>query len=123
MAKPKVKVSPHAKKRFVERTDEERKLFNSLSRLAHKKGLVWQQIEMLYPEYAKTQFGVEIKNYLTAFYGRKKKYYQGYMFIFSGCTRRLVTMFPCKDKYHEELERLWNEVYKENKLFKKISKK
>jgi hypothetical protein len=124
MAKrPKVKISPHAKQRFEERTNEEKDVFLSLSRLAHRKGLMWSQIDILYPDYSKTKLGLEVKNYMTGLYGRKKKYYKGYMFVFSSATRKLITMFPCKDKYHDELDKLWKDVYQKNKIFKKISKR
>jgi hypothetical protein len=123
MAKPKVKLSYHAEQRFKERTEEEKQRFVTLSKIAHRKGLVWTQISILYPTLHKTQEGSKLKNYMSAMYGRKKKYYQGYIFVFSSATRKLITVFPCKEEYLEDLDRYWKEVYRKNKVFKKISKK
>lgn len=123
MARPKVKLSPHAKGRFEERTCNEKNEFLSLSRSAYRKGLMWAQIDILYPKLSKTPKGAKIKNYMSAMYRRKKKFYKGYIFIFSSTTRKLITMFPCKEEYLEELNKFWKEVYKQNKVFKKISKK
>lgn len=123
MAKPKVKLSPHADQRFQERTDKEKEEFLSLSRSAYRKGLMWAQIDILYPKLSKTTEGSKIKTYMSAMYGRKKKFYKGYIFIFSSATRKLITMFPCKEDYIDFLNGVWKEVYKRNEIFKKISKK
>ena len=121
--RPKVKLSHHASERFEQRTDKDRNEFLSLSRLAMRKGLMWPQIDILYPGFSKTSKGAKLKNYMKGLYGRKKKYYGGHMFIFTSTTRKLITMYPCKEEYLQDLERIWKEVYKENKVFKKISKK
>ena len=121
--RPKVKLSPHAGRRFQERTDKGKDEFLSLSRSAYRKGLMWAQIDILYPDLKKTNFGNKLKNYMTGLYNRKKKFYKGYMFIFSNTTRKLITMYPCKEEYFENLDKFWKEVYKQNKVFKKISKK
>lgn len=124
MAKrPKVKLSPHAKCRFEERTDKERNEFLSFSQSAQRKGLMWAQIDIIHPELNKTQEGKRLKQYMQAFSGRKKKYYKGNIFIFTSVTRKLITMFPCKEEFLNVLEDYWNEVYRQNKVFKKISKK
>lgn len=121
--RPPVKLSPHAKIRFEERTDKERNSFLSFSRSAYRKGLMWAQIDILYPEISKTSEGAKLKNYMSAMGGRKKKYYKEHIFIFSSTTRKLITMYPCKEEFIEILENIWKEVYKKNKIFKKISKK
>ena len=121
--RPKVKLSPHADKRFQERTDKEKDEFLSLSRSAYRKGLMWVQIDILHPELKKTSSGNKLKTYMTGVYNRKKKFYKGYIFVFSSTTRKLITMFPCKEEFLNCLNSYWKEVYKENKVFKKISKK
>ena len=121
--RPKVKLSPHADQRFQERTDKGKDEFLSLSRSAYRKGLMWAQVDILHPELKKTEEGNKLKNYMSGLYNRKKKFYKGYMFIFSSTTRKLITMFPCKEEYLECLNHYWKEVYKQNKVFKKISKK
>ena len=123
MGKPKLKLSPHAEHRFEQRTKKTKDEFLSLSRSAYRKGLVWQQINILYPQLCKDPKGSKLKVYMSAMYGRKKKYYKGYIFVFSSSTRKLITMFPCKEEYISELDKIWKEVYKNNKIFKKISKK
>lgn len=110
--RPKVKLSSHAKFRFEERTEEMRDEFLSLSRSAQRKGLMWIQIDILYPGFYKTPKGAKIKKYMTAFCGRKKKYYKGNIFIFTSTTRKLVTMYPCKEEFKDFLEEAWNKVYK-----------
>jgi hypothetical protein len=124
MAKrPKVKLSSHAQQRFEERTEKMRDEFLSFSQSAQRKGLMWAQIDIIHPELNKTQEGKRLKQYMQAFSGRKKKYYKGNIFIFTSVTRKLITMFPCKEEFLNVLEDYWNEVYRQNKVFKKISKK
>lgn len=123
MAKPKVKLSSHADLRFKERTQEEKKEFISLSRSAYKKGLMWLHIEILEPEFKKTKEGKVLKRYMKAYQNRKKKFYRGYIFIFSSSTRKVITMYPCKEEYLETLNNFWEKVYVKNDIYNSLIKK
>lgn len=115
MARHKVSITTHAKQRLCERTEKEKALFLSFSRSAYRKGLVWPQIEVFKPAFANSASGKKIKKYLSSKYGRRKKFYKDYIFIFGKTGRKLITMYPCKEEFICVLENIWDEIYKSNK--------
>ena len=114
----KVRVSKHASIRFNERTDIERKDKATLSTLAMRNGIMWVHIQQMFPEFAKTYEGNCLRKYMSTFGGRRKKFYNGYIFIFGKNSKNLITMYPCKERYLKKLEKF----YAFQKSFKNLSK-
>ena len=106
------KVTRHAKLRFLERSEEPKDRMFSLSRSAMRKGLVWQQIQAHDPIFMKSKEGKELKSYMFGAFGRKKKYYKDYIYIFPKTSKRLITVFPVNEKFNEVLDKYWLKIYK-----------
>lgn len=110
-----MKLSNHSKMRLKQRTDVERNKFFSLSKLAMKNGINLRHVPL--------EDGY-LRKYMTARVGRYKKYYQGYIFIFSMNSRKLITMYEANEVFKERLESIYNRVRGKKKKCtkKKISK-
>lgn len=106
------KLTSHAKLRFSERKEEPLERALSISRSAMRKGLVWQQIEFIDNVYMQSEEGKKLKSYMYAAYGRRKKYYKGYIYIFPKCSNRLITLYPVKKEYKDILDKYWSKIYR-----------
>lgn len=96
-----MKLSNHSKMRLKERTEVERNKFLSLSKLAMKNGITIRHV----PE----DDGY-LRKYMSCGVGKYKKYYQGYIFIFTMNSRKLVTMYEANEVYKERLENIYKKI-------------
>ena len=110
-----MKLSDHSKFRFRERTELTRKDFTSLSKLALKKGITLGNIPI--------EDGY-LRKYMSCGTGKYKRFYQGYIFIFSMHQKKLVTVYEANPIYKTRLENIYKRVRGEKKKCtkKKISK-
>lgn len=109
-----MKLSNHSKMRLKQRTEVERNKFLSLSKLAMKNGINLRHIPL--------DDGY-LRKYMTAGAGRYKKYYQGYIFIFTMNSKKLITMYEANEVYKERLENIYKRIRGKKKCTKKkISK-
>lgn len=96
-----MKLSNHSKMRLKERTDCDRNKFLSLSKLAMKNGITIRHV----PE----EDGY-LRKYMSCGVGKYKKYYQGYIFLFTMNSRKLVTMYEANEVFKERLEKIYKRV-------------
>lgn len=99
-----LKLSTHSIMRLRERTEFEEKEFIENVKIARKLGLSYKDLSAKHGE----SFNFLIPKY----YDRIKKYYNGYLYIFSKNKKTLITVFKVEDK---ELKKSLDELFLEKK--------